>query len=59
VALMLRYSFGLNEAADGIENAVTKAISAGNRTGDIFSAKESGARKIGTQEMGDAIAAAI
>src|SRR5580658_244426 len=28
VALMLRYSFGLNEAADGIENAVTKAISA-------------------------------
>ncbi len=59
VALMLRYSFGLNEAADAIEKAVTKAISAGNRTGDIFSAKESGARKIGTREMGDAIAAAI
>ena len=59
VALMLRYSFGLNEAADGIETAVTKAIAAGNRTGDIFSPKETGARKIGTREMGEAIAAAL
>ena len=59
VSLMLRYSFGLNAAADGIETAVTKAIGAGNRTGDIFSAKESGARKIGTREMGEAIEAAV
>src|SRR5277367_3025534 len=29
VSLMLRYSFGLNAAADGIEAAVTKAIGAG------------------------------
>ncbi|MGC9941821.1 MAG: 3-isopropylmalate dehydrogenase [Verrucomicrobiota bacterium] len=59
VALMLRYSFSLNDAASGIEQAVTKAIEAGNRTGDIFSAREANARRIGTREMGDAIAAAV
>ena len=59
VALMLRHSFGMNEAAAGIEVAVTKTIEAGNRTGDIFSPTETGARKIGTREMGDAIAAAV
>lgn len=56
---MLRHSFGLNEAAAAIENAVGKAIEAGNRTGDIFNPSESGAKKIGTREMGDAIAAAV
>src|SRR6185369_4592882 len=35
-AMMLRQSFALNDAAGAIENAVTKAIEAGNRTGDIF-----------------------
>jgi 3-isopropylmalate dehydrogenase len=58
-ALMLRHSFGLNEAAAAIENAVAKAIEAGNRTGDIFNPNEPGARKVGTREMGDAIAAAV
>ena len=58
-ALMLRHSFGLNEAAAAIEAAVAKAIAGGNRTGDIFSASESGAKKVGTREMGDAIASAI
>jgi 3-isopropylmalate dehydrogenase len=58
-ALMLRYSFGLIDAAAAIEAAVGKAIADGNRTGDIFSASETGVRKIGTREMGDAIAAAI
>ncbi|HXF10697.1 MAG TPA: 3-isopropylmalate dehydrogenase [Desulfuromonadaceae bacterium] len=57
--LMLRHSFGLNEAAAAIENAVAKAIDGGNRTGDIFNAAETGVRKVGTKEMGDAIAAAI
>src|SRR5579862_3711989 len=56
-ALMLRYSFGLNEPAAAIENAVGKAIEAGNRTGDIFNPNETNARKIGTREMGDAIVA--
>jgi 3-isopropylmalate dehydrogenase len=58
-ALMLRHSFGLNDAAAAVENAVGQAIAAGNRTGDIFSPAETGARKIGTREMGDAIAAGI
>jgi 3-isopropylmalate dehydrogenase len=58
-ALMLRHSFGLNDAAVAVENAVGKAIAAGFRTGDIFSASETNARKVGTREMGDAIAAAI
>jgi 3-isopropylmalate dehydrogenase len=58
-ALMLRHSFGLNEAAAAVEAAVGTAIAAGNRTGDIFSASETGAKKVGTREMGDAVAAAI
>src|ERR1700749_794127 len=58
-ALMLRHSFGLNDAANSIEQAARKAIPAGNRTGDIFSPSETGAKKIGTTQMGDAIAAAI
>ncbi|MBI3849491.1 MAG: 3-isopropylmalate dehydrogenase [Verrucomicrobia bacterium] len=58
-ALMLRHTFGLSDAAAAIEAAVTKVINAGNRTGDIFSASEENTRKIGTREMGDAIAAAI
>lgn len=57
-ALMLRHSFRLNDAAAAVENAVSKAIQAGNRTGDIFSPNEAGASKVGTREMGDAIAAA-
>jgi 3-isopropylmalate dehydrogenase len=58
-ALMLRHSFGLNDEAAAIENAVAKAIESGNRTGDIFSASESNARKVGTREMGEAIASAV
>ncbi len=58
-ALLLRHSFALNDAAAAIEAAVGKAIAAGNRTGDIFSASETGAKKVGTREMGDAIEAGI
>jgi 3-isopropylmalate dehydrogenase len=58
-ALMLRYSFGLNDAAGAVEQAVAKAIAAGLRTGDIFSPLDATAKKVGTREMGDAIAAAI
>jgi len=42
-----------------IEAAVGKAINSGLRTGDIFNAADSTARKTGTREMGDAIAAGI
>lgn len=58
-ALMLRYTFGLNDAAMAIENAVGQAIDSGLRTGDIYTAKDPAARRIGTAEMGSAIAAAI
>jgi len=36
-----------------------KAIAAGNRTGDIFSAGEASAKRVGTREMGDAIASVV
>lgn len=58
-ALMLRYSFKLDDAANAIEAAVGKVIDAGLRTGDIFNPNDASARKVGTREMGDAIAAAI
>ncbi len=58
-ALMLRYSFAQNDAAAAIENAVAKAIASGLRTGDIFSASETNAKRVGTSVMGDAIASAI
>ncbi len=58
-SLMLRYSFKLHDAASAIDVAVGKAINAGLRTGDIFNAADPAARKVGTREMGDAIAAAI
>lgn len=58
-ALMLRHSFGLTDAAEAIEAAVAKVITAGLRTGDIYQVSEAHTRKVGTREMGDAIAAAV
>lgn len=55
-AMMLRYSFGLEEAAFRIEAAVKKVLAQGLRTGDIY---EPGTRKVGTREMGDAVLAAL
>jgi 3-isopropylmalate dehydrogenase len=59
VALMLRYSFQLNDAANAIDAAVTKAINSGLRTGDIYNTADTAAKRVGTREMGDAIAGAI
>ena len=50
-ALMLRYSFGMEEEASAIENVVKQTIRDGYRSGDIAIGSES----IGTIEMGDAI----
>ena len=58
-ALMLRFSFKLNDAANAIEAAVEKAINSGLRTGDIYNPADTSARKVGTREIGDAIAAAV
>jgi len=55
-AMMLRYSFGQEDAAVRIENAVKKVLAQGLRTGDIY---EPGTKKVGTREMGDAVLAAL
>lgn len=55
VSMMLRYSFNQSAAA-GRSKAVSLVLDQGLRTGDIFS---EGCRKVGTQEMGDAVVAAL
>jgi 3-isopropylmalate dehydrogenase len=55
-ALMLRYSLGQPQAAERIERAVSKVLQSGLRTADIHTP---GTRKVGTQEMGDAVVAAL
>jgi 3-isopropylmalate dehydrogenase len=57
--LMLRFSFGLEEASKAIETAVGKVISAGFRTEDIAAHGAADMRKVGTSQMGDAIAEAL
>jgi len=56
MAMMLRYTFNLNEEADDIENAVTKVLDMGYRTSDIIS---DDTKKVGTKEMGALIVGAI
>ncbi len=56
VSMMLRYSFNELAAATAIEQAVSDVLDQGLRTGDIFSP---GMRKVGTDEMGDAVVAAL
>src|SRR5687767_16000469 len=51
-AMMLRYSLKDEKSAERIEKAVTKVLRDGLRTADIHTA---GTRKVGTQEMGDAV----
>lgn len=53
VALMLRYSFGLEEAALAVERAVAAVLEEGYRTADIM---EPGKKQVGTLEMGRLIA---
>lgn len=55
-AMMLRYTFGLEEAAVRVENAVKNVLAQGFRTGDIY---EPGTNKVGTRQMGDAVVAAL
>ena len=55
-AMMLRYSFDLDEEAEEIENAVSKVLQDGYRTIDIMS---EGMKQIGTAEMGDRICSYI
>ena len=55
-AMMLRYTFGLEEMATRVEGAVKNVLAQGYRTGDIF---EQGLKRVGTRDMGDAVLAAL
>ena len=56
LAMMLRYTLQQTAAADRIESAVQAVLTAGLRTGDIWS---EGTTQVGTREMGDAVVAAV
>ncbi len=55
-SMMLRYSFGMIEAADAVDAAVEKTLNQGFRTGDIFQDLP-GEKKVNTAEIGAAIIA--
>ena len=56
VAMMLRYSFDMADAADDIERAVGETLAEGYRTADI---QNDDCKLVGTKKMGDIIAAKI
>lgn len=51
-AMMLRFSFNLPEAADSVEQAVSRVLEEGYRTADIM---QPGMRQVGTKEMAELI----
>ena len=55
-AMALRYSFGMTEAADRLEKAISDVLDKGLRTADIWS---EGTEKVGTEAMGKAIVEAL
>jgi 3-isopropylmalate dehydrogenase len=60
-AMMLRWSLGQAAAADVIERSVSLVLSDGYRTADLLAATgdATGLKPVGTQEMGDAVVAAL
>lgn len=55
-AMMLKYSFGMQQESQAIEDAVSKVLDEGFRTGDIMS---EGCTRVSCSQMGDLIAARI
>ena len=55
-AMLLRYSFDMYREADAIENAVSKVLDAGWRTGDIKDETTPADKIIGCTQMGQLIA---
>ncbi len=53
VAMMLKYSFAMDDAAQKIDRAVQSALDEGFRTADIY---QEGKEKVGCREMGEIIA---
>ena len=56
VSMMLKYTFNEVEASQRVESAVKSVLSQGFRTPDIYQA---GSKRVGTQEMGDAVIKAM
>ncbi|ANN79668.1 3-isopropylmalate dehydrogenase [Bordetella flabilis] len=56
MAMMLRYTFNQTENADRVEQAVRTVLADGYRTPDI---QQPGCQRVGTEEMGDAVATAV
>ena len=54
--MMLKYSFDMDQESEEIENAVSKVLAVGYRTGDIMSP---GKTQVGCQKMGDLIVEAL
>ncbi|MDC7124115.1 MAG: 3-isopropylmalate dehydrogenase [Spirochaetales bacterium] len=54
--MMLKYSFGMDQAYNDIYAAIESVLDEGYRTGDIMS---DGMKKIGTAEIGDLVASRI
>ena len=55
VEMMLRYSFDMQDAADGIRRAIVSVLDQGWRTGDIADADTPADKIVGTAKMGDLI----
>ena len=59
-AMMLRFSFDLDKAANSIENAVKKVLKEGYRTLDLITDEHFGqVKRVNTKEMGDLISERI
>ena len=56
VAMMLRYTFGLETPAQRVEGAVKHVLAQGYRTADIYT---EGTQKVSCSEMGSAVVAAL
>jgi 3-isopropylmalate dehydrogenase len=52
LAMMLKYSFGLQKESEAIEQAIVSVLEAGYRTSDL---KEEGKTQVGTKKMGELI----
>ena len=52
LAMMLKYSFGLQKESDAVEQAIVSVLESGYRTADL---KEEGKTTVGTKQIGDLI----
>lgn len=59
VELMLRYSFGMDEAADAVAGAVEDVLAAGWRTPDLADESTPDELRVGTERMGDLLVEAL